>query len=298
MKINFLDSGNPTLHFSNEKTRFDKGKDCYLLNFNYKNIKEKSDENNICKIQNFSDLKRINCMIENLEERIYMDSDSFGINRGFGNKCYFFEENNEIKIKTIKDQEYSKIIDTRFGLMVSVDHGEFGGFLYIITEHGWEIAGFGNYVYVFEYDGKVYAITTLNHMGCFICSLHEIKNYEDRIENRTIFSTYDLDFKAYYIEDNYLYFYSDSEYDGLYRFNLDNNQLEIIHKNLCNQINVNDILKKDDYMYIYGSYTVIKYSLNTKEMEIYTNLEYDEIGDCLYAYGRKLLDIWDMLLDT
>ena len=53
-----------------------------------------------------------------------------------------------------------------------------------------------------------------------------------------------------FCENNYLYFYSNSfDCNGLYRFNLDNNELKLIHEDLCWMISVNSLLKKDNYIY-------------------------------------------------
>lgn len=295
----FEDTKEPELNFSNEKKIFDESDPYFLF---IENKKDNMIENEICKIQNFSDLKKVNFSFDNLVERTYKMIDEhkyfFGSNYGLGNKCYLFEEKDEVKIKTLKNRESVKIFDTKFGLIVCENKGEFGGFLYVITDNGMKLAGFGSYVFVFEYNDKVYSITTLNHLLGYSCSLHEIRKYGDNFENITLFNSDDLNFAGYYAEDNYLYFYSVSEYNGLYRFNLDTNQLECIEKYLCGKVNVNSILKKDNYIYIYGSYNVIKYNLDNGEKEIYTNLEYEEIGNFWYAHDMKLLDIWDMLLDV
>lgn len=95
-----------------------------------------------------------------------------------------------------------------------------------------------------------------------------------------------------FCEENYLYFYSNSfDYNGLYRFNLDNNELELIHKDLCWMIRVNSLLKKDNFIYIHGNYNLIKYDLNSKEMEIFTTLEEDQLNT-LYLGKFKLIKFW------
>ena len=58
--------------------------------------------------------------------------------------------------------------------------------------------------YSIEYDDKVYAITTLCHMGGYDCSLHRIVEFEDKYLDLTIFNSWDLDFGGYYAEENYL----------------------------------------------------------------------------------------------
>lgn len=298
--VSFEDKNNePKLNFLNEKKTFDELDHRFLF---FENKKDRIIENEICKIQNFSDLKKVNFSFDNLAEHTYKMINEhkylFGSNHGLGNRCYLFEEEDEVKIKTLKNRESVKMFDTKFGLTVCENKGEFGGFLYVVTNNGIKLAGFGSYVFVFEYNDKVYGITTLNHLLSYSCSLHEIRKSGDNFENITLFDSDDLNFAGYYAEDNYLYFYSVSAYNGLYRFDLDTNHLEVIEKYLCAEINVNSILKKDNYIYIYGSYNVIKYNLNNGEKEIYTNLEYEEIGNFWYAHNMKLLDIWDMLLDV
>ena len=156
--------------------------------------------------------------------------------------------------------------------------------------------GFGSFEYIFEYDDKVYAITTLCHMG-YDCSLHRIIEFEDKYLDLTIFNSWDLDFGGYYAEGNYLYFYSNSEYNGLYRFNLDTFELNLISKDLCRKIEVNSLLKKDNYIYIYENYNVVEYDLKINEItSIYTNLGYEEIDELLYVGDDKLIDVWDNIL--
>lgn len=83
-----------------------------------------------------------------------------------------------------------------------------------------------------------------------------------------------------------------------YRLNLDNNELELIHWKLCSKINVNSLLKENNYIYIYGNYNLIKYDLNTKTYEVFTNLEYGEITDEMYVDGKKLFDLWyDLIIE-
>ena len=105
-------------------------------------------------------------------------------------------------------------------------------------------------------------------------------------------------FSGYFVDKNYLYFYSNDHYNGLCRFDLDNNQLEIIHTNLCPSIDVNSLIKKDNFIYIYGNYNIVEYDLTAREIvSIYTNLEYDEISEFWFVdNGVKLIDIWDDLI--
>lgn len=107
---------------------------------------------------------------------------------GQGHECYISNKNNQIKIITMQDHICSRKFDTLFGKMICENHGEFGGVLYNVTSNGYEFTGFGSFEYVFEYNNKVHAITTLCHMGGHDCSLHEIKKFEDRYED-TIFLT-------------------------------------------------------------------------------------------------------------
>lgn len=36
----------------------------------------------------------------------------------------------------------------------------------------------------------------------------------------------------------------------------------------------------------------LKYDLNTRDYEVFTNLEYGEITDEMYADGKKLSELW------
>ena len=119
----------------------------------------------------------------------------------------------------------------------------------------------------------------------------------DKFENVTIFES-DVNFRIF-VEDNYIYLCPlRYEKGGLYRFNLDNYQFEILHEYLCEGLYVNNLIKKDNFIYIYGSYNVVKYDLDTEDLKIYTNLDYNQIDDSWYVHGMKLLDIWDKLLDV
>ena len=59
-------------------------------------------------------------------------------------------------------------------------------------------------------------------------------------------------------------------------------------------INVNSVLKKDNYIYIHGNYNLIRYDLNSQEMEIFTNLEDNQLNK-LYLGRFKLIEFWDEL---
>lgn len=66
----------------------------------------------------------------------------------------------------------------------------------------------------------------------------------------------------------------------------------LIHKDLCWMISVNSLLKKNNFIYIHGNYNLIKYDLNSKEMEIFTTLEEDQLNT-LYLGRFKLIKFWD-----
>lgn len=57
-------------------------------------------------------------------------------------------------------------------------------------------------------------------------------------------------------------------------------------------IRVNSLLKKDNFIYIHGNYNLIKYDLNSKEMEIFITLEEDQLNT-LYLGKFKLIKFWD-----
>lgn len=248
----------------------------------------------VCKIQDINDLKPINRILDEL--RYEKDFVCYGL----GNKCYLFSENDEVKIKTMKDHINSKTFDTKLGLITCINSGEFGGSL-IITDLKGELSVFDSFMnspdYIFEYEDKVYIIASLSHLGGSEFSLHELRKCGDKFEIITLFKSDDLDFAGYYMEDNFIYFYSNSRNDGLYRIDILNAQLELIKKNICNMIVVNSLLKQDNFIYIYGNYTLVKFNLKTGEIDsIYTNLEYSQINEFwLIDDDVKLLDVWDDL---
>jgi len=264
-----------------------KNNDDSKLNLEY--LEDRLSENKISKVQSLSDLTKIKIIIHSITEEIGT------MPLSIGNNSYLYQDNGEIKIKTFDNFIDVNEFETKYGLMMTEDRGEWGGSLYIITKNRAEEVAYGNFQYVFEYNNKVYATSSSSHLGCYTCSLHEIIIFDDKIVDITISSTEGMTISGAFCENNYLYFYSNSfDCNGLYRFNLDNNELELIHKDLCWMINVNSVLKKDNYIYIHGNYNLIKYDLNSQEMEIFTNLEDDQLNK-LYLGRFKLIEFWDEL---
>ena len=286
-------SDSPKLNFTNEIKKFygeddEKFSMSEIFGFN-KDV----DEAIICKIQKFDDLNKVKQIFSHLHQL----NDNC-INNMIGGKCYLFLENGEIKIKTIKDYIYTKKFNTKFGLIICQDNGEWGGNLSIITNENEEYRFYSiNYAFefVFENNDKVYVLSSLAHLGGYDCSLHEIRKSGDDFEIITIFESEDMYFSGYYVDENYLYFYSNDSFNGLCKFNLEDNQLEIIHSNLCESINVSSLIKKDNFVYIYGDFNIVKYDLNTREIDsIYTNLDYDDISEYWFVNdNEKLIDVWD-----
>ena len=278
----------PKITWINEKKIF-KRKNDDNSKFNLEYLEDRLSENKISKVQSLSDLTKIKIIIHSITEKIGT------MPLSIGNNSYLYQDNGEIKIKTFDNFIDVNEFETKYGLMMTEDRGEWGGSLYIITKNRAEEVAYGNFQYVFEYNNKVYATSSLSHLGCYTCSLHEIIIFDDKIVDITIFSTEGMTISGAFCENNYLYFYSNSfDCNGLYRFNLDNNELELIHKDLCWMINVNSVLKKDNYIYIHGNYNLIKYDLNSQEMEIFTNLEDDQLNK-LYLGRFKLIEFWDEL---
>ena len=286
-------SDSPKLNFTNEIKKFygeddEKFSMSEIFGFN-KDV----DEAIICKIQKLDDLNKVKQMFPHLHQL----KDNC-INNMIGGKCYLFLENGEIKIKTIKDYIYTKKFNTKFGLIICQDNGEWGGNLSIITNENEEYRFYSiNYAFefVFENNDKVYVLSSLAHLGGYDCSLHEIRKSGDDFEIITIFESEDMYFSGYYVDENYLYFYSNDSFNGLCKFNLEDNQLEIIHSNLCESINVSSLIKKDNFVYIYGDFNIVKYDLNSREIDsIYTNLDYDDISEYWFVNdNEKLIDVWD-----
>ena len=286
-------SGSPKLNFTSEIKKFygeddEKFSMSEIFGFN-KDV----DEAIICKIQKLDDLNKVKQMFPHLHQL----KDNC-INNMIGGKCYLFLENGEIKIKTINDYIYTKKFNTKFGLIICQDNGEWGGNLSIITNENEEYRFYSiNYAFefVFENNDKVYVLSSLAHLGGYDCSLHEIRKSGDDFEIITIFESEDMYFSGYYVDENYLYFYSNDSFNGLCKFNLEDNQLEIIHSNLCESINVSSLIKKDNFVYIYGDFNIVKYDLNSREIDsIYTNLDYDDISEYWFVNdNEKLIDVWD-----
>ncbi|WP_067040473.1 hypothetical protein [Methanobrevibacter sp. YE315] len=252
-------------------------------------------EETICKVQTVHNLKKLKKMFDNVVQR--KDNCISPV----GYRCYLFLDNDEIKIKTIKNKSYDRMVNTSLGLITCQDKGEWGGSLILITDDGQEYhfdSFSDSFEDIFEYDCKVYAISSLAHLFGRECALHEIKRSNGKYQIATIFKCDDMYFSGYYVDENYLYFYSNEHYNGLCRFNLDNNQLEIIHTNLCPSIEVNSLIKQDNFIYIHGNYNIIKYDLTTRGIvSIYTNLEYDEISEFWFVNEDvKLRDVWDELI--
>ena len=286
-------SGSPELNFTNEIKKFygeddEKFSMSEIFGFN-KDV----DEAIICKIQKLDDLNKVKQMFPHLHQL----KDNC-INNMIGGKCYLFLENGEIKIKTIKDYIYTKKFNTKFGLIICQDNGEWGGNLSIITNENEEYRFYSIYYafeFVFENNDKVYVLSSLAHLGGYDCSLHEIRKSGDDFEIITIFESEDMYFSGYYVDENYLYFYSNDSFNGLCKFNLEDNQLEIIHSNLCESINVSSLIKNDNFVYIYGDFNIVKYDLNSREIDsIYTHLDYDDISEYWFVNdNEKLIDVWD-----
>lgn len=286
-------SGSPELNFTNEIKKFygeddEKFSRSYVIGF-----KKDVDEEIICKIQKMDDLNKVKQMFPDLRQL-----KNNCINNMIGGKCYLFLENGEIKIKTIKEYIYTKKFNTKFGLVICQDKGEWGGNLSIITNENkqYRFSSLSHaFEYVFENNDKVYVLSSLAHLGGYDCSLHEIQKSGDDFEIITIFESWDMYFSGYYVDENYLYFYSNDSFNGLCKFNLEDNQLEIIHSNLCESINVSSLIKKDNFVYIYGDFNIVKYDLNTREIDsIYTNLDYDDISEYWFVNdNEKLIDVWD-----
>lgn len=285
----------PKLEFINKVEDFYGDDDeKFLLGGAFGNLRNKDDEI-VCKVQRVDDLKKLNAMFDNVIQ--IKDNCRSPV----GHFCYLFLENDEIKIKTVKDFVNDKKVNTSLGFITSQDKGEWGGSLILIADDGEEyhFDSFDySFEYAFEYDSRIFVISSLAHMFGRKCALHEIRKTDGKYQIITIFECDDMYFSGYHVDEYYLYFYSNNHYNGLCRFDLDNNRLEIIHTNLCSSIEVNSLIKKDDFIYIYGNYNIVKYDLTAREIvSIYTNLEYDEISEFWFMdKDVKLLDVWDELI--
>ena len=263
---------------------FSKLKSIRLFNMCFK--KEK-----ISKIQCIDDLNRIKSQIHLVSRRHGYPS------TGFGNGFKLFEEDGQIKLKKI-EQYTSNKLNTKYGLVICKNHGEWGGNIFIQSnDNVWELNSHHySFEYAFEYVGRIFVISTTSHMASYRCGIHEIRKSDNGFELQTLLETDLLDFGAYHKERNYLYFYSNAKYNGLFRLDLNNMLVEVINLNLCNRIPISSMIKKDKYIYIYGEFNIVKYDLYKRKIEsIYTNLELNQISQYCYA-DIKLIDIWEDLL--
>lgn len=286
-------TGSPKLNFTNKIKRFWGEDDIEFSISDVFGFKRDIDEEIICKIQKMDDLNKIKQMFPNLRQ--IKDNCIYNM---IGGKSYLFLENGEVNIKTIEKNIHTKKFNTKFGLIICQYRGEWGGNLSIFTNENEEYLLSScrhAFKHVFENNDKVYALSSLAHLGGYDCSLHEIRKSGDDFEIITIFESWDMYFSGYYVEDNYLYFYSNDKFNGLGRFNLEDYQLEIIHSKLCESIEVNSLIKKDNFVYIYGDFNIVKYDLNTHEIDsIYTNLDFDDISEYWFVNDdEKLIDVWD-----
>ncbi|MBR5504020.1 MAG: hypothetical protein IKV87_06230, partial [Methanobrevibacter sp.] len=263
---------NPKIDFINEKKIFKRKTDINYSISKQKLLEDQLNKNKVYLIRDIDDLIKIKHITN------YHFTDKI-LRMGYWNKnLYLLKENDKIKIKTVFGIRSVKKFETTIGLIVTDNQDESGGQLYNITEYGAEQVGSGNFTGIFEYKGKLYAIDTFNHLYMCRCRLHEIRKHEDFFEDIILFESYDLTFGAYYIEDNYLYFYSDScnNIGGLYKFNLDNDELTLIEEDLYGGLSVESLIKSNDYIYLLGFYNLGKYDLNTRKMEVYTTFNNEE----------------------
>jgi|GEM_PF-1008328 len=277
----------PELNYINETKVFERKKDVEHSEFQLEMFNERFEENENFEVETVSDFTELEYILYNL-------TDELGVWPMYiGNEYHLILENGEIKLKT-KD-EFLNIdkFETSIGTVITENYGEWGGNLYIITEYGAEQAGSGNFNQVFEYNNNIYAISSLSHLSLRKSSLHEIRKYEDRFEDTTIFKNFDLTIPAAFLENNILYFYSTAEDShGLYKYNLDNNDLEFIFKLSYPYWKVNSIIKKENYVYLYGNYLIIKYNFETDELQRFTQLKEEDLDE-LYLCDVKLSEIWD-----
>lgn len=123
----------------------------------------------------------------------------------------------EIRLNEDKSIDYRKIkpgyektrhnYRTKFGKFYSNDMGEFGGEL--ITPSGVSLSG--NFCQIFDYDGKVYAIDSVNHMGLGHFKLYK---FSDATHYRCLYkvggwgnkrSNESLDLGAFYLATKGIY---------------------------------------------------------------------------------------------
>lgn len=262
---------NPKIDFTNEKRIFKRRTDIHYSLLKQELLEDAFNMTKTLKVQSIDDLIKIKHITNSF-------TDEFFNNDFYDNVQCLVEDDDGILIKTFSGERRIKKFETKFGLVMTVDRGEWIGELYNMTECGAEQAGVGNFISVFEYNDKLYALDTLSHLSMNKGRLHEIRKHEDVFEDIIVFESYDLTFGGYYVEGNYLYFYSNSwDFPGFYRFNLDTNELTLLKKDSFFGIYVESLIKKDNFIYLLGCHNLIRYDLNTQKMDVYITLDYDEL---------------------
>ena len=96
-----------------------KNNDDSKLNLEY--LEDRLSENKISKVQSLSDLTKIKIIIHSITEEIGT------MPLSIGNNSYLYQDNGEIKIKTFDNFIDVNEFETKYGLMMTEDRGEWGG---------------------------------------------------------------------------------------------------------------------------------------------------------------------------
>ena len=175
-------------------------------------------------------------------------------------------------------KETDFVFYSSFGIFHSIDHGEFGGTLTTPKE-----TLYGNFSNIIEFNGKVYAIDSLNHMGIRHSRIIE---FDNQLNHKTIFETDPedrLSLVAITIEkDRILLLISGalSGNTGSFEDSKDYSVLLEITKNGLNRIAefefdlhyVNNLLLKNHTLIIGMNKLIAVIDTETKEINAYTPL--------------------------
>lgn len=198
------------------------------------------------------------------------------------------------RIKDIDDSifdlyecDYSQDFDTKFGKFINNNQGEFGGELK--TPSGKTIIG--NFIYMFEWNNRVFAIDSLSHM---ICKDFNLIEFTSKDKFRNIYSSHDendlsdskeVGVDNLYITNDKVYFVESgvdfSTKENIFRvLSLDkSDKIEEVFSTKDFYTNATSILVHNGNIYLGGNKILIVVDIETKGYKLYTFLSNEDIED-------------------
>ena len=179
----------PKLDFADKKEEFKNENEIRYPFFKLEHIQKDLKNEKISKVQNLSDLIRIKDMFERI-------NDGKHTLWNLGSDCYLCLDDGEIKIKTIENKSYIYVFETKLGLVVCRDAGEWGGSLYLKNNDSVLAIKSSKYSFqrVYEYDDRIFVCANIFQGLISSCSLQEIKIEDNQFILNIIFEASDLSF--------------------------------------------------------------------------------------------------------